>query len=476
MFCTMYQKELFKAVFNPKSIAVIGASNDIKSVGFALVKNLLSGCFFSEKFCMPFKGKVFLINPKKEEIFGIKCIPSISSVEEVVDIAIIAVPAHIVSKVLAECGEKHVKLACIISAGFAEVGKNGLGLQSEVVEIAKKYRIRIIGPNCLGLVVPGVYNASFAPAMPKLGSVAFISQSGALMDSVIDWSIEREYGFSALFSLGNMSDLEVVDFIELLEDHDETKVIAVYMEWLKDGKKFMRIASNVSRKKPIVILKGGSTEFGLTAAKTHTAAIATSFETFKAACKQSGIVVVESLQYLLDVAFLISSQPKPSTNAFAIITNAGGAGILTSDYCNNLGINLVELKEQTIEKLEKSGKMHSAFSRSNPLDLVGDATPERYKIALEALLAEDYISGVLALMTLQTMTNTKKVAEAIVAAKKFGKPIIPVFLGGVFTKPGVRILNKNNVACFSEPFQAVKALSVFVKASFRGRERASDLN
>ncbi len=448
--------------FSPKSVAVIGASRDQNSVGFGVLKSLLSGAVFDYGASTPFAGKVFPVNPNAEEILGAKCFPSITSVPFEVDLAVVCVPAKIVPSIVEQCAEKKVKALVVISAGFAEMGGEGRALQEQIVSIAKSAGIRILGPNCLGIIRPSSsLNASFALTAPRPGSVAFLSQSGALADSVIDWAVENNYDFSAIVSLGNSADLDASDFMEWLAQDGETKAIALYLEGIKDGKRLMRVAKEVSKKKPVVLLKGGRTAGGLKAAGSHTGSLVGSFDVWLAAARQSGMVMAETLQELFEFAEALAEQPRAKNNSIAIVTNGGGAGVITADFCEEFALDVAELSGQAIQKLDASGKMHPAYSRRNPLDLVGDATPERYAIAIETLLSEDHISGLIVIQTLQTMTDSKADAQAVIDAKNRHpeKPVVCVFMGGKFSRDGIDLLRRNNVPDFNDPRPAVRAMA-----------------
>ena len=324
-------------IFNPQSIAIIGASNEVNSVGFGLIKNALEGNS---------QRKIFAVNPFRKKVLGLKCLPSVLSVKEDVDLAIIAVPAQVVETVIKECCKKRVGGIIVISAGFAEVGENGKALQEKIVDITKKAKIPLIGPNCLGIIRPlKELNASFAPLTPHSGGVAFISQSGALIDSVIDKASHENYGFSSLVSYGNEADVDICDFLLWFKDDEETKVIAIYLEGLKDGRRFMRVAKDVSEKKSIVILKAGKTEEGKKAVSTHTASLVGSHKIYSAAFAQSGVIEVDTMEDLLSVAKVLSENKK-CKNGVGIITNGGGAGVLMTDYCAEIGINIPKLDKK----------------------------------------------------------------------------------------------------------------------------------
>ncbi len=450
-------------IFNPRTIALIGASRDSNSVGHGILKNLISGCVFPSEYCRPFKGSIYPVNPNAEEILGKRCYANIKDIEDEIDLVIIATPASIVHNIVKECIQKKVGGIIIISAGFAEINEEGKKLQEKIVEDLRKAKIPLIGPNCLGIIRPSInLNASFAPSMPPNGNVAFVSQSGAIADSIIDWAIERRYGFSTIISYGNRADLDVYDFLEWLEKDPDTKTIALYIEGLDNGKRFMEVVSKIS--KPIIVLKAGRTSEGSSAISSHTGSLAGSYEVYKAAFKQSGVLMAETIEDLFDLAKALVFQPSCDNN-IAIVTNGGGCGVLCADYCSELGVSLVELKKSTITKLDKTGKMHPAYNRMNPLDIVGDALPDRYEAAVDTLLAEDYISGLIVIQTLQTMTNPLEDARVIIEAnKKYpDKPIICVYMGGRFSKRGRMMLEAEGIPDFNDIRKAARAMWALVK-------------
>ena len=456
---------LFNKLLNPKSIAVIGASKNKKKVGHGVLRNLARGSVFRYRSCEPFKGRIYPINPKAKRILGLKCYKSVLDVKHPIDLAVIAIPAEFVCNVLEECGKKKIGVVIIVSAGFAELNKKGQELQEKLLTIAKKYGMRLIGPNCLGVIRPTKnLNASFAPAMPPKGSIAFISQSGALADSIIDWAIEERYGFSSIISYGNRADMDVCDFLRLLEKDKETKVITLYIEGLKDGRDFINVAREVSRKKPIIALKAGKTPSGAKAIQSHTGSLAGDFQIYNAAFKQANIIAAESVEDMFDMAKALAHLPR-CKNSIAIVTNGGGPGVLCADYCTQYGIKLAKLTKKTVRTLDKSGKMHHAYSRTNPLDIVGDALPDRYEVAINTLLKQKDIDGMIVIQTLQTMTNPVEDAKVVVRArKKFQKkPIICAYLGGRFGEVGRLYLEKHEVPDYNDVKKAAMAMSVLVR-------------
>ncbi len=454
-------------LFNPKSIAVIGASRDKKSVGYGILKNLKCGGFFKCRFNRPFRGKIFAVNPNAKKILGFQCYGKVTDIPFDVDLAIICVPSKIVKKVAYDCVEKEVGSVIIISAGFSETGKAGRELEEEIISLFKKKKIPVLGPNCLGLIRPSSnLNATFSRTMPPKGHVSFITQSGALADSVIDWAIVNDYGFSNIVSCGNQAYIEIHHLVQWAAKDKETKAIALYIESLKDGRKFVECVKKIN--KPIVVLKAGKTFTGKKAVSSHTGSLAGDYDVYKAAFKQFGIIEVETIDELFDIAKVVAEQPK-CKNEIAIVTNGGGCGVVAADHCAKLGVNLVELKEKTIKKLDESGEMHPAYSKRNPLDLIGDALPKRYEVAINTLLSEEYIHGLIVIQTLQTMTDSLGDAKVIVKAKKRfkEKPIICAFLGGKFTEKGVAYLKRNNVPVYDNLKKAVMAISALIELNNR---------
>jgi len=445
-------------IFNPKSIAVIGATPRKNSVGQGLFKNILEYQTFRKEV------EIYPVNPNRKKVLGKKSFPSILNIKEAVDLAIIAVPAVIVPKIIKECCQKKVEGIIVISAGFAETGKEGKILQDEILNRVRKAKIPMIGPNVLGIIRPSIeLNTSFTPAIPQKGEIAIVSQSGALIDSIIDRNPLENYGFSTIISSGNEADLETSDFLEWLKLDSQTKVIALYIEEIKDGRKFLKIAKEVSKIKPIVAIKAGKLKTGAKAISSHTGALAGSYEIYKAVFRKAGILEVETIEELLNIAKALAWQPR-CKNGIGIVTNGGGCGIVMADHCEDLGIKLKELKKETIKKIEKSGFMNPAWSKRNPVDILGDASPQRFKIAVEALLEQKDIYGLLIIETLQIMTKPVENGKIIIrAAKKYPqKPIICCFLGGKLTAPGIKLLEINRIPNFSELREGALAMKALI--------------
>jgi acetyltransferase len=373
---------------------------------------------------------------------------------------VIAIPSPIIKKVVLECCSKKVGGIIIISAGFKESGNEKEEL--EIRDIVRKYKIPLIGPNCLGILNPSAnLNASFAPITPRKGKIAFLSQSGALLDSVID---KNELGFSKIVSYGNEADLELSDFIDYLKADEETKVISIYLEGIKDGRKFMQIAKEVSKIKPIVAIKSGRSDKGREAAGSHTGTLAGDYNIYKTAMKQSGVVLVDTLEELFDLSLALSSLPK-CENGVGIITNGGGLGVLAVDYCSEMGINIPDLSETTISLLEKNKSMKSVVNKNNPLDLLGDALSDRYAMAIESLLRQKDINGLIVISTPQLMTEHENNAKIIVELRnKYPlKPIVCCFLGGQSVKSAIKYLEDNGIPNYADVKRAVKSINGLIK-------------
>jgi acetate---CoA ligase (ADP-forming) len=439
------------SLFSPKSIAVIGASNRQGSVGRAAFTNILLN---------EYTGTVYPVNPKEHSISGVRAYPSVLDLPETVDLAVVIVPAPVVPSVVEDSGKKGVKGLVIISAGFKEVGADGAELERQVSSIAQKYSMRMIGPNCLGVINadPNVrLNASFASGMPVEGSIAFASQSGALGEAVLDYASGENIGFSKFISMGNKADVNENDILEYLRTDPMTKVILLYIEDIIDGRKFVDTVSRVTEEKPIIAVKAGVSPEGAKAASSHTGALAGSDEAYNAILKQSGVIRVESIIDLFDYARAFAKQPLPRGNRVAIITNGGGPGIMATDASVRYGLQIAQFSDATKNKL-RSGLPKEA-SVNNPIDLIGDAQADRYELAL-GCLNDDNVDCSLVLLTPQAMVDLKKVAETIASVgPKSGKTILASLLGLGDVTPAVGVLESNGVPNYSFPESAVRALA-----------------
>lgn len=439
------------SLFNPRSVAVVGASRDPTKVGHTVLKNIINSGY---------RGKIYPVNPKADEVLGLKCYKSVSEIPDEIDLAIIAIPALSVLEVAEECGKKGVKNLVVISAGFKEIGGEGVDRERELVNIARKYGMRILGPNCLGFIdMHTPINASFSAVTPRKGRIAFVSQSGALITAILDWSIKRGIGFSKIVSLGNKADLDEVDFMQIIGEDRDTKVILMYIEAVERGQKFVEVAQQVARKKPIVVLKGGVTEAGARAAMSHTGAMAGGFTAYEAAFRKAGILIANTLNEVFDYAIAFSTQPLPSSKNIAIVTNAGGPGIIATDYSLKMGLRLATFSPDTINKLR--AKLPPAAAIYNPVDVLGDARADRYEYAIDTVLSDEGVSGLIVILTPQAMTEPVETAKAIIKlSKKYpDKPIVAAFIGGDAVSEAVELLTNEGIPVFDFPERAVLALS-----------------
>lgn len=444
------------SVFNPSSIAVIGAKEALHSVGRTLFLNLTESGF---------AGHVFAVNPNHTILFGRPCYASVENIPEKVDLAIIAVPAAHVPGVIEQCVKKHVGGVIVISSGFKESGDAGRVLEEKIVAIAKKSCMRLLGPNCLGILVPRLgLNGSFAKNMPKNGSVAFISQSGALCSAVLDWSRQENVGFSSFVSVGSMADIDWGDLIKYFGEDPNTKSILMYMETVGNAERFFSRARRVAMKKPIIVIKPGKSNEAKHAAVSHTGALSSNDAAFDAACERAGILRVTTIEDLFSMAAMFSDQPLPKGPRLAILTNAGGPSVLATDTAIVEGASLAHLAEHTIYSLSEF--LPAAWSKGNPIDLLGDASPERYKKAAQLVLDDPNVDAVLYILTPQDMTDPKATADELVSiSKNRNKTVLASWMGGESVQKGREIFAEAGIPSFSYPDEAAKAFSIMWKYS-----------
>jgi len=441
-----------KTLLYPRSIAVIGASRNPQKIGHIIFKNILQ---------FGFSGPVFPVNPKAKTILQKQVFPSVKDIKKPVDLAIIVVPAPIVPQVLKEAGEKKVKTAIIISAGFGETGKEGQKREEEVVQIARRFSMAVLGPNCLGIINPQInLNASWGGDYPQRGNVAFISQSGAIFSPLVELLTERKIGFSYLISLGNKADINENDLLEFLKKDKKTEIIIAYLESFKEGKKFIRIAQETSPKKPIIILKSGITSLGARAAQSHTASLATPQKTIQAAMKQANVVYAQDLRSLLNITTLASSlikMKKKIAPETTIVTNAGGPSILATDALASSSLSLKTIPPSLEKKLRTF--LPPIASLKNPIDILGDADEKRYQKTIKAIIKSRAINNILVILTKQTGTKIKETARVCSSINKSTKKIIiGSFIGGESFLKAKEIFQKNSFVNFSFPKEAVYAL------------------
>lgn len=439
--------EGIKALLSPKSIAVIGVSRSPEKIGYIVFDNLIS-CF---------SGKVFPVNPNAESILGREVYKDIFDIKGPVELAVICVPAKIVTKVLESCGKKGIRAAIIITAGFSETGVSGKENEIELLKIAQKHGIRILGPNCLGVInnLTGL-NASFATAkLPGKQKVGIFSQSGAMGAAILDFANGHNFGFSYFVSLGNKADVSEIDLIKSWAKDDNVSVGIGYIEDIKDGPAFIEAAEDFTRKKPLIILKGGMTKEGSKAATFHTAALASDEIVFKEAMKEAGVILAENMADLLELAISFSGNKSPKGKKLAVISNAGGPSVLAADACGLEGVELANLSSHTIQGVVKNTK---AVSAENPIDLRGDATKDDFKVALEILQKDKNVDGILVIATPQAMTELEQIAWEIVWSWQNGKiPIYVNFIGGEIAEKARDICAEAGVPTFSFPERAIRA-------------------
>lgn len=443
-------------VFRPKSIAIIGASRRKGTIGYEILHNLVSG---------DYNGKVFPVNPKADVIHSIKCYPTVSEVPDQVDMALIVVPAALVPGVINECGEKGVKGLVVISAGFKETGQKGAELEKKVVEVVHKYGMRMVGPNCMGVIStdPAVkMNATFARIPALRGRIGFMSQSGALGEAILEYAQTVETGFSVFASVGNKADVSANDLMEYWEDDPNTEVILLYLESFGNPRRFKEIARRTSAKKPIVAVKAGTTFAGARAASSHTGALVSREIATDSLFEQCGVVRVTSIEELFDVSSALANQPLPAGDQVAIVTNAGGPGILATDACVNLGMKVGPLSEETMRELSKV--LPPAASVQNPVDMIASAGPEEYKKCLRLVLNDPKVDALIVIFVSPVITDPQAIAEAVIeGCKGANKPVLACFMGNV--KVGVEegVEKARRIPFFIFPESAAKSLAAMAK-------------
>ena len=440
------------AFFNPKSIAIVGASRDETKVGHKIIDNILVGGY---------PGKVFPINPKAADIDGLRCYPDLASIGETPELVIIVIPPRLVPEVMKQCAAAGVHAVIIITAGFKEIGAAGAELEREVSQIAKHAGIRVLGPNCLGVIAPdNKLNASFGGDLPAVGNIGYVSQSGALLAAILDMASANGIGFSKLISIGNKADIDELDAIAALSADAQTKVIAGYLESITDGHAFMREAERTSTEKPILLIKAGGTEAGARAASSHTGSLAGGEVAYEAVFARAGIVRCESIKTQFDYALAFATQPLPKGNRVAVLTNAGGPGIMAADEIERQDLVFAQLAESTQNTL--AAQLPPAANVHNPIDVLGDALADRYEAALQTILDDPNTDMVLILLTPQAMTECTETAKAIirVSTQKPEKPILTCFMGGTRTREAITLLNEAGIPTYDSPESAVRVIKV----------------
>jgi acetyl coenzyme A synthetase (ADP forming)-like protein len=453
--------------FKPQSVAIVGASRSSGKVGYEILAGLLKAGY---------PGKIFPVNPTAEEIQGLKSFPDVKSIGEPPELVIIVVAAKHVVNIVKECAQIGVKAVVIVSSGFKESGPEGAEWERTILQTAKSAGMRIIGPNCIGLMVPGSkLNASFGGALPPAGSIGYFSQSGSLLAAIVDMARETNLGFSKLISIGNKADVDELSLIRALGEDDETKVIAGYLETIGDGDAFIRQAERISRQKPILLMKAGFTEAGARAASSHTGRLAETESAYECVFERAGVVRCESIKNQFDYARAFAYQPLPNGARVAVIANAGGAGIMATDAIEREQLELAQFSEQTQNSLKSSEELSRVASVSNPIDLLGDALSDRYEFALRAVLDDPNVDIVLVLLSPHAMTECVGTAEAIVRVTNENgrdKPILACFLGAGRVADAVKILRRGKIPSYDCPESAVKTIKIMHRyAQWRSRPK-----
>lgn len=447
-------------LFNPQQVAVIGASASPQKIGYTIVENLIKSGY---------PNAIYPINPTAEEILGLACHENIGAVEGPIDLAVIVVPSKFCVQVARECGEAGVKGAIIITAGFKETGGEGLKLERQLQEIGRRYNMRLVGPNCVGLMDTHTpINATFAGGFPRKGNISFISQSGAMVISILDWSFQTGLGFSRFISLGNKADLSEIEFIESCTADPHTEVILVYAEDVTDGERFVRVCTEASKIKPIVILKSGTSTAGAQAASSHTGALAGSNQAYDTAFRQSGVLRATSMSNLFDMALSFSTQPPPPGNRVAIITNSGGPAIIATDAIEKAGLKMARFEKETLKKLRESLPAESNIY--NPIDVLGDARMDRFRFALERAFEDENVDSVITILSPTAVAEPQETAQALLDIKEQHphKPAFVVYMGGETLAVGKEMLVKGSIPTYVFPESAVASLEGMARyASFR---------
>lgn len=457
------------AIFSPESVAIVGASNTPGKVGHDIFANILRGGY---------TGTLYPVNPKARSILSVKAYPTISDIPDPVDLAILILPPEASLAAVEESVRKGIKGIVIVSAGFREVGGEGLEIENRIVSICKNAGIRLVGPNCLGVINPVAsvsLNASFSARMPVPGNISFISQSGALCTAVLDFAADRNIGFSKFISIGNKADVDELDLLQYLHEDMDTAVIMLYLEELKRGTEFISIVKEITsgfRSTPVLVIKSGRTREGARAAASHTGALAGTEAVYEAIFRQAGILRVDSIDELFDYANAFSYKQEsalgkqirkmPAGNRVAIVTNAGGPGILATDMTVSSDLELAKFQKETIEEL--ANHLPSAANLQNPVDIIGDASQERYENALRTVIKDEGVDGALVILTPQSMTNALATAEAIVrVARGSRKPILCCFMGIIDVSAGVKYLQEHGYPVYRFPENAAKAFGALYR-------------
>lgn len=447
---------MLEAIFSPQSVAVIGASPDPVRLGHRVLKNILDHGY---------QGNIYPIHPRATEVLGLCAYPSVLDVPNPIDLAVIVIPPQHVIAAVDECGRKGIKGLVVITAGFKEVGGAGRELERELSATVRRYSMRMIGPNSLGIIdTISKLNASFANAMPLPGNIALMSQSGAICTAILDWSHQQGIGFSRFVSLGNKTDVDEVALLEAWNRDEHSRVILAYLEAIDDGPSFIRVAREVTKTTPVVAIKSGTTAAGTRAASSHTGSLAGSEAAYETAFAQSGILRARTLNELFDLALVFAYQPMIRGNQVAIVTNAGGPGIIATDAVEHSGLAMAEFTPETIRHLQET--LPPNANVFNPIDVIGDATPDRYTVAIKAALADPNVDGLIILFTPQAVSEPLTTANLIInLTKGTDKPVVTSFMGGASIEKAVQALNAARIPNYLFPERAVQSLAAMYRQS-----------
>ena len=438
------------SLFQPEAVAIVGASKDPAKIGHAILRNMQK---------CGFPGRIFPVNPRENELSGLPCFPSVSDLPRVPEVAVVAVPVQAAARVALECATAGIRYLVVVTAGFKETGREGLAKEKELLDICRTHGVRLVGPNCVGVMDTHTpLNASFAGSFPRPGRIAFISQSGAFVVAILDWSFHAGLGFSRFVSLGNKADLNEADFIGEAARDPETRVILCYIEDVADGPRFIEAAREASRVKPIIILKSGISQAGAQAASSHTGALAGSDLAYAAAFRHCGIIRAGSMAELFDLAYVFATQPVPAGKRVAVVTNSGGPGIVATDCIEKEGLAMARFTTPTIEALR--GFLPAESNVYNPVDVLGDARADRYRRAFAAVLADGNVDAMLVLTCPAATTEPEATAQALAesAVRHPGKPVVAAFMGGPQLDAGAALLREKGIPAFTFPEPGIRAL------------------
>jgi acetate---CoA ligase (ADP-forming) len=443
-----------KALFEPRSIAVVGAAREKEKLGNIILRNLINAGF---------EGPLYPVNPKADEIMGMKCFPSIGKIPDTVDMAVVVVPNFIVPSVIEEAGEKGVKASIVITAGFKEVGREGAELEKRIGELADRYGMRILGPNCLGLInTHHDMNATFTRNYPLMGRIAITSQSGAICTSILDWAKQTRMGFSKFVSVGNKVDIDEADLLDYLGKDDQTQVIGMYVEGINRGTDFLRQANETTKSKPILALKSGRTSSGAKAASSHTGALSGSDAVYEAALQQTGVVRARTIDEFYDLLQVFGGMPLPEGDGVAIVTNAGGLGVMAADATSDFGLRLASFEGETIQKLKSYLPAEANFY--NPVDVLGDAPATRYEFAINAVMEDPNVSMVVVVLAPTDTVDIMAVAGIVAGFSGHTDcPLVSTFVGGEDCEEGIEALRNAGIPSYESPDRALRALSAMVE-------------